>query len=126
MINRLMEGGCRGKYITHLSRIRNHLDWYLLTAFRDTNASNMTISEIRTELHGVCGVKLRRDTILDYNARQFKKYQMAPLEWAGDDLYALNENYYHLVQEKVFAPREGKPGRPRKYVPQEISLDNDV
>lgn len=105
----------RGKYISHLSRVYNHLDYYLQEAFKNRAVDELPMSDIRVELKNSSNIKIRKDTILKYNARQFSRYQTAPLEWAGDDIFSLNESYYRLLREKVFAPRIGKRGPPRKY-----------
>ena len=81
--------------------------------------------KILSELRDPSGVKIREETVLRYNSRQFIRYQTAPLEWAGDNIYRLNPNYYDLLSEKVFAPRIGKRGPPQKYTQYEDKLDNN-
>ena len=116
LLLQLMATTPRGEYVTHLSRIRNHLDWYLQQTFTSRTSDQLPIADIRTEVRDSTGVKVREQTILNYNARQFSRYQTAPLEWVGDDNYRMNENYYRLLGEKVFAPKVGRPGRPKKNV----------
>jgi hypothetical protein len=102
------------EYRTRQSRIYNHLAWYLRESFSDNSSDRLTISEIQTALEDLSGIKLRKKTILDFNKRQFSTHQTAPLERFGRDLYRLNNNYFCLLEEAIFAPRIGKPGRPRK------------
>lgn len=104
----------RGKYFSHLSRIYNHLDWYLQETFKNQPTGQLSMTEIGTGVHDSTGVKVREQTILKYNAQQFSLFQTAPLEWVGDDIYRMNDNYYRLLGEKVFAPKIGRPGRPKK------------
>ncbi len=101
-------------YRTRQSRIYNHLGWYLKESFNGTLSETQSISDIQEALAGFSGIKLRRETILAYNTRQFSLHQTSPLERIGEDVYRINENYYRLLKEKVFAPRVGKHGRRRK------------
>jgi len=111
-------------YRTRQSRIYNHLGWYLKETFKGNLSDKLTISKIQTTLAGLSGIKLRKRTILLYNTRQFAQYHTAPLERVTDDTYKLNENYYRMLEEKVFAPRVGRPGRPRKkYTQGDEELD---
>ena len=111
-------------YRTHQARIYNHLGWYLKETFKGNQSDKLSISKIQTTLAGLSGIKLRKRTILMYNTRQFAQYQMAPLERATADTYKLNENYYQMLEEKIFAPRVGRPGRPRKkYTQGDEELD---
>ena len=82
--------------------------------------------EILTELKNLTSIKVRAGTVLNYNARQFSLYQTAPLEWIGEDIYRLNDNYYRLLQDKVFEPRIGKFGPLKKYTKGEKSLDYQI
>ena len=92
-------------------------------AFKNLNATELALKDIRIEIRNTTSVKIRKETITKYNAHQFCLYQTAPLEWVGDDLFALNRNYYRLLGEKVFAPRVGRRGRPKKHGTDKTDLD---
>ncbi len=113
----------RGQYVSHLTRVYYHLDWYLEQGFKNQTADRLTMSDIRADLHNSTGVKISAKTILKYNARQFSRYQTAPLECVGSDIFRLNANYYGLFRHKVFPPRKGKRGPPKKYTSDEQELD---
>jgi hypothetical protein len=114
----------RGWYWSHLSRIYTHLDWYLKESFETASSVELAMSDILADLQTCSGVKIRRETVLRYNANQFSRYQTAPIEWIGADTFRLNQNYYRLLDEKVFAPRIGIRGPPKKYTQGEKELDN--
>lgn len=98
-----------------MSRTYNHLNWYIQEAFQNIGSNELAMTNIQSQLRNSSNIKIHKATILKYNSGQFDRYQTAPLEWVGDDIYRLNENYYRLLGERVCAPRMGKPGRPKRY-----------
>lgn len=112
----------RAEYVSHLSRVYNHLDWYLEQIFKNRTTTKLPLPRIRADLRDSTHVKIRAETICRYNAKQFSCYQTAPLEWIGDNMFRLNNNYYRLLHDKVFEPRIGKFGPPKKYTKDEASL----
>jgi len=116
----------RASYKSHLSRISGHLDWYLRKTYEKSAGDKLSITEIQHYLRALTNVKIRESTILKYNSAQFSSYQTAPLEWIGDDSYRLNDNYYRLLKDKIFEPRIGIRGPPKKYTRDEDELDNNL
>ncbi len=121
-----MASTARREYVAHLSRVYHHLDWYLKESFERVSSTELSMSDILVDLQDCSGVKIRKETVFKYNAKQFSSYQTAPLEWIGSETFQLNENYYRLLGEKVFAPRIGIRGPPKKRIRDEKKLNEQL
>jgi nicotinic acid phosphoribosyltransferase len=116
----------RGPYKSYLSRISGHLDWYLRKTYTRTGQDKLSIADIQRYLKTLTNVRFRKKTILKYNAEKFYSHQKAPLEWTGDNNYRLNQSYYQLMKDKVFEPRIGIRGPPKKFTKGEQALDYQI
>jgi hypothetical protein len=116
----------RGPYKSRLSRIAGHLDWYLRETYQRSAQDKLSLEDIQRGLRALTNIRVRQKTILKYNAARFSSHQIAPLEWTGDNKYRLNHNYYHLLKDKVFEPRVGIRGPPKKYTKGERALDYQI
>jgi len=101
-------------YRTRQSRMYGHLAWYIRQSYKNSCPETQPLSDIQEALAKLSGIKPRKETILKYNAHQFALHQTAPLENVGGGMYQLNENYYRQLGERVFGPRMGRLGRPKK------------